>query len=402
MAIDKTIYREIPATRAFWSVAAVLGLLIAGALAAVAYVEHHGHIVTGMTNQIVWGTPHVFAIFLIVAASGALNVASIASVFEKKAYKPLSRLSGVLAISLLAGGLAVLVLDLGRPDRLLVQMTHFNFSSIFTWNILLYSGFIGIVAVYLWVQMDRTLNPAFVKPVGTLAFLWRLALTTGTGSIFGWLVARPGYDAAIMAPLFIAMSFSLGLALFILTLVGLARLGDRSLGSAIITRLTRLLGIFVAVNLYFAALQHLTNLYAQEHAGFQAFILRDGGIYTTLLWVGQVIIGAALPMALIYRNNRPVRADMATLISVLVVLGGLAQLYVIIIGGQAYPMEIFPGYEASSSFHDGEIAAYSPSWPEIALGLGGVALALLATGIGAKVLRIMPTNLSDQNIASHG
>ena len=36
----------------------------------------HGHIVTGMNNQIVWGLPHVFAIFLIVAASGVLNVAS--------------------------------------------------------------------------------------------------------------------------------------------------------------------------------------------------------------------------------------------------------------------------------------------------------------------------------------
>ncbi len=44
-------------------------------------MEERGHIVTGMNNQIVWGMPHVFAIFLIVAASGVLNVASIGSVF---------------------------------------------------------------------------------------------------------------------------------------------------------------------------------------------------------------------------------------------------------------------------------------------------------------------------------
>ena len=30
------------------------------------YMEHHGHYVTGMNNQVVWGMPHVFAIFLIV------------------------------------------------------------------------------------------------------------------------------------------------------------------------------------------------------------------------------------------------------------------------------------------------------------------------------------------------
>ncbi|MBI2225872.1 MAG: polysulfide reductase NrfD, partial [Betaproteobacteria bacterium] len=67
-------------------------------------MEHHGHIVTGMTNQIVWGLPHVFAVFLIVAASGVLNVASIASVFGQQFYKPLAPLSGLLAIAMLAGG----------------------------------------------------------------------------------------------------------------------------------------------------------------------------------------------------------------------------------------------------------------------------------------------------------
>ncbi|MCK7502194.1 MAG: polysulfide reductase NrfD [Comamonadaceae bacterium] len=65
------------------------GLIVAARPAGAAhYMEHHGHIVTGMNNQVVWGTPHVFAIFLIVAASGALNVASIGSVFGKRSYKP--------------------------------------------------------------------------------------------------------------------------------------------------------------------------------------------------------------------------------------------------------------------------------------------------------------------------
>ncbi|MCG8509824.1 MAG: polysulfide reductase NrfD, partial [Rhodospirillales bacterium] len=99
-----------------------LAVLVLIALGTAAYVEHAGHVVTGMTNQIPWGLPHVFAIFLIVAASGALNVASIGTVFGRILYKPLARLSGLLAFCLLAGGLAVLVLDLGRPDRLIISM----------------------------------------------------------------------------------------------------------------------------------------------------------------------------------------------------------------------------------------------------------------------------------------
>ena len=138
--------------------------------------------------------------------------ASVGSVFGRLPYKPMARLSGLLAIALLVGGLAVLVLDLGRPDRLIVAMTYYNFKSIFAWNIILYIGFLVVVAAYLFVQMNRG-TENWTKPVGLMAFLWRLALTTGTGSIFGWLVARQAYDAAVMAPLFIAMSISFGLAI---------------------------------------------------------------------------------------------------------------------------------------------------------------------------------------------
>ena len=132
----KTKFREVDGWGfGYLALLAGLGLLVLAGLGAAWFMEHNGHYVTGMNNQIVWGMPHVFAVFLIVAASGALNVASIGSVFGKTVYKPLSRLSGLLAIALMVGGLAILVLDLGRPDRLIVAMTIYNFKSIFAWNI---------------------------------------------------------------------------------------------------------------------------------------------------------------------------------------------------------------------------------------------------------------------------
>ena len=118
-------------TKSFVAVLAALGAVIGLALLSVLHMEHEGHHITGMTNQIVWGIPHVFAILLIVMASGALNIASIGTVFGRKIYKPMGRLSAFMAIALLAGGLMVLVLDLGRPDRLIVAMTMYNFKSIF-------------------------------------------------------------------------------------------------------------------------------------------------------------------------------------------------------------------------------------------------------------------------------
>ena len=401
--MKRIVYSEIEGKSAGFRILAMIlgGFLISGLLAAW-YMEHHGHWVTGMSNQIVWGVPHVFAIFLIVAASGALNVASIGTVFGKEMYKPLGRLSGLLALALLIGGLAVLVLDLGRPDRLIVAMTTYNFKSIFAWNIYLYVGFIAVVAVYLWLQMERRMK-RYVKTAGMVAFLWRLVLTTGTGSIFGFLVAREAYDSAVMAPLFIAMSFSFGLAAYILVLLAACRGSGRELGDVFVQRLGRLLGVFVAVVLYFTVIQHLTNLYAAEHIGVERFILLDGGIYTILFWAFQVILGGFLPLALLFRS--PTRGGSTpdrriALACGLVIVGGFAQLYVIVIGGMAWPLNMFPGMEVSSSFYDGVIASYAPSLPEIALGLGGVALAGLVVLFGVKILRFLPASLANSTLES--
>lgn len=401
--MKRITYSEIKGnSKQFYGLIALLGLFILSALACAYYMEHYGHYVTGMNNQIVWGMPHVFAIFLIVAASGALNVASVGTVFGKSIYKPLGRLSALLAVALLVGGLVVLVLDLGRPDRLIVAMTSYNFKSIFAWNIFLYVGFIVIVAAYLWVQMERRMN-RFTKTAGMVAFLWRLILTTGTGSIFGFLVSREAYDSAVMAPLFVAMSFSFGLAVYILVLLASYHGTGREIGDVVVRKLGRLLGIFVATVLYFTAIQHLANLYASEHTAVERFILMDGGIYTALFWLGQVLLGGLLPLFLVFRPLTDSQKLTRTVIlaSALVIIGGFAQIYVIVIGGQAFPLNLFPGMEVSSSFHDGAISAYSPSLPEIGLGLGGVALAGLIVLFGIKLLRFLPVSLAGSAIDPH-
>ena len=192
-------YRELGNRSAFWTLLLISGLFVAAGLVAHLVMEHHGHVITGMDNRIVWGLPHVFAVFLIVAASGALNVASTASVFGKTIYKPLAPLSGLVSLCLLAGGLAVLVLDLGRSDRMIVAATEYNFKSIFAWNIFLYTGFYAVVGVYLWMMLEKRFNK-YSSAAGITAFIWRLVLTTGPGSIFGFLIAREAYQSALMAP----------------------------------------------------------------------------------------------------------------------------------------------------------------------------------------------------------
>ena len=397
MAHKEIAFREIEGSSpGYYVLFGLFGLLVLGALAASWYMEHQGHWVTGMSNQVVWGVPHVFAVFLIVAASGALNVASISSVFEVKDYKPLAPLSALLSMALLTGGLAVLVLDLGRPDRLVVAMTSYNFKSIFAWNIYLYTGFFAVVGIYTWVMMDERFVQ-YKTVAGFFAMLWRIMLTTGTGSIFGFLVARQAYDEALYPPMFIIMSFAYGLAIYLLVIMALYNGTGRPLGDYLVFRMRNLLKVFVGAVLYFTVVQHLTNLYATEHHGVESFILLNGGPCTALFWIGQVLMGSLIPLAILFSPKATSRKWTATAAS-LIVFGGICQVYVIIIGGQTYPLVLFPGMEVTSSFYDGVIYRYLNSFPELALGLGGIGLVMAIVMLAVKVLPFLPKSLEDEFI----
>ena len=374
----------------YWGIFLFLGFLILLGIASSAYMEHECHYVTGMNNQIVWGLPHIFAVTLIVIASGVLNIASMSSAFNKKLYKPLAPLSALFAIAFLIAGLIILVLDLGRPDRLIVAMTTYNFKSIFAWNIFLYSGFFVILSIYIWTMLDFNVTK-YSSYVGKLAFGWRIILTTGTGSIFGFLVAREAYSTAVLAPLFIVMSLLYGTAVFYLLLRVISKLQNINIPDEIVINIRRLMIIFLLANIYFLILYHITNLYISKQIAVTSFILLEGGNYTTMFWLGQVGVGLLIPL-LFELTNKDNRNFPLTLTSIMILVGGFFAVAVIIIGGQAFPLNIFPDHTIiSSSFFDNQIHSYTPSIFEFGLGIGGTSLALIIILVLITNLKFIPT-----------
>jgi molybdopterin-containing oxidoreductase family membrane subunit len=149
-------------------------------------------------------------------------------------------------------------------------------------------------------------------------------------------------------------------------------------------RLKNLLAVFVGAVFYFVAVYHLTNLYFAKQVAFERFILLDGGIFPLLFWGGWLLVGTVVPLALIFLGGS------ITLASLLVIVGAFCQLYVFIIGGEAFPLDIFPGMTATSSFFDGRIDQYSPALPELLLGIGGIGIAFTMVVVGVRVLRFLP------------
>ena len=175
----------------------------------------------------------------------------------------------------------------------------------------------------------------------------------------------------------------------------------RELGDALVERLRRLLGVFIAAVMMFVMIYHVTNLYATEHHGIEKFILDGDNVYTALFWLGYLLIGSLIPLAFCFMKSFRGSIGATATAAVMVIAGGFSMMYIIIIGGQAYPLELFPGKEVSSSFFDGVVNHYAPSIYEIALGVGGVALALIIVAAGVKILHFLPLSLSNAVVDPH-
>ena len=69
------------------------------------------------------------------------------------------------------------------------------------------------------------------------------------------------------------------------------------------------------------------------------------------------------------------------------------------------PLSIFPAHTIVESGNfdgvNGMAHSYSPSLPEVLLGLGGVALALLATFVAVRMMQFLPATLADEVTDPH-
>ncbi|MDR2054513.1 MAG: polysulfide reductase NrfD [Desulfovibrio sp.] len=366
-------------------------LTLLGAWAALR-IESGGHILTGMNNSVPWGVALTLATFLLVAASGTLNLASLSSVFGREAYKPFASFSALLALSLLAGGLFTLMLDLGRPKDVFLVLNHFNAASVFSLNIVIYAVFFLLVGLY-WLLTIFTPQGRGTRVFGFAAFVWRIILTTGSGCVFAVLAGRSALHSALLPPLFIALSLSLGLAVSVIALYKAGIASERPFAALCQEDTARgmgnLLAILVAVTFYMAATLHLVGLNSPPVRSFERFVLCSGGIFPVLLWGGFVTLGTLIPLILLLVPALRAWSLRLPAAAGCVVLGSFALMYTLIITPQVYPPEIFPGKIVEDVFY-GTPATYEATALEWFVGLGGLGLAGLLSLFGMRVLPVLP------------
>ena len=389
MANIKVKYSTIKGSSpGFYALVAVLGLLSLGGAWASYEMFSVGHYITGMSNQVVWGFPIVMAVYLIGLSAGSLVLSALSSVFGKNEFKSLARIAATLAALLLVGALMSIILDWGRPDRVMIPMYSFNPRSMFSLNGILYSTYVAICLVYLWAMFNE--KEKLVKLLGYTAVFWAVLVHSGTGAIFGFVGARELYHSPLLPPSFIAAALSSGTALMILVLLMTFKWTKRELDDRLIKNLGSYLATFIIVVIYFIFIENITRSYFPGNYEAQHFLLLDGNKYTWIFWLGLVGCGNVFPLLILMNRKLGKSISWIVIACLLVVIGVLAERYIIVIPAQIMPLDIMPGMDLSSDFLDGEMGEYSVTFVEALQGLGITAFVFLLYVLSLKVFELLP------------
>ncbi len=366
------------------AVLGVLGVLVAAGVACWIYQLMNGLGVTGMSNANSWGLYIICFMFMVGLSAGGLIVASSASVFHVAEYKKVALPAIILStVCICMAGMFVLI-DLGGIQRVWRILTGPNPVSPLFWDICVITCYLVVNIVYLVMMTKHGANSAAVSRVSRFALPVAILVHSVTAWIFGLEIAKEGWYSAIMAPIFVASAMDSGLALLLVVLAGLRKAGVLQVEQKLYANLAGLLATCIAVDAFFIGCEVLTMAYPGA-AGAETLALMAFGPTAPFFWL-EVVAGLLVPFCiLVFAKNRQ-KTGLVLLASALVILGVFCKRCWLLLTSF-----IVPNVQGANGITLGTLEAqqgglgmwalggsYAPTWTEVVIVLGVVALGALA------------------------
>ena len=383
------------------------------------YIEQlrYGLIVTGMRDQISWGLYIANFVFFTGISYGGTLISAILRVTDSGWRHPITRLSEAITVFALCVGGPMVIIDLGRPDRVGYLFIHGRIQSAILWDVIAVSTYLAGCTLYLYLPMipdlallseRQELSPWRRKLYRTLAFGWtdsaaerhllekcisRMAilmimLAVSVHTVVSWIFAmtlRPGWNSSIFGPYFVMGAIYSGTAAVVLSMYILQRalhLEDylkpvhfRNLGLLLVT--------FALLYLYFTVNEYLTSVYKVEAPDRVLLHQLFFGDYAVMMWVTQamliviplIMIAGVLALKRLRRFTPPVVA----LASVSIVLAAGAKRFLIVVPTLTAPF--LPKTNRGDIPFNPPLpfnwVHYRPTWVEWSITFGGTAAFLL-------------------------
>lgn len=371
----------------------VLAALTAAGIAAWIYQLMGGLGVTGMNNGTSWGLYIVCFMFFVGLSAGGLIVASSASVFHVAEYKKVALPAVILStVCICCAGLFVLI-DLGGIQRVWRILTGPNVTSPLFWDICVITCYLAVNVVYLRFMVSKKPRARDrVAVVSRFALPIAILVHSVTAWIFGLEMAKEGWYSAIMAPIFVASAMDSGLALLLLSLMGLAKSGVFKTEKKLLSSLAGLLAASIAVDAFFIGCEVLTMAYPGA-AGAETLAVMATGATAPFFWL-EIVAGLLVPFCiLVFAKNRA-RMGLVAFASVCVVAGVFfKRVWLLLTSFVEFNVAGAPGVSLGTlGAQQGgtgmwtTAGAYAPTWVEVVVAVGVVSLGTLAFVVLTKKL----------------
>ena len=286
-------------------------------------------------------------------AGGAFVIATIANLLDGRRYRDIVRIGYYIAFLAIIPGPIFLIVDLGLPTRFLhmmlvskpsleigmnaitvgpLHLKPFSPMSAGAWALLGFGAcaFLAALDVFLEDRGGRSMSTLRVV-AGVIGGFFGFFLAAYPGVLLG-ATARPLFiNAHWLGALFLVVGASSGGAAIALIL---SLLGGQARES--LSRLMRFTAFALVLQLAALVLFIIAVQMSGSTGIVQALAKLLAGPYSLTFWLGAVVIGIVVPLALQLGGGiKKAEPGMTALASALILIGGFLVKYVIIAAGQA-------------------------------------------------------------------
>jgi formate-dependent nitrite reductase membrane component NrfD len=267
-------------------------------------------------------------------AGGAFVIATIANLLDARRFRDVTRVGYYLAFVALLPCPLILIVDLGVPSRFMHMITSFNPlspMSMGAWALLGFSACAGLAALFTLMEdlgKARDLSgPKII--VGCIGGFFGFFLAAYPGVLLG-ATARPLWiNGHALGALFLAVGASSAAAAMVLLLMLAGRRTTASVDTLRTMTVLALLIQIVSLVVFVASVQM-----AGSPASAQALAMLTSGRFSTMFWLGAIVVGCVAPLILGLVDRRRTAGLTAALVSILVLVGGFLVKYVVMAAGQ--------------------------------------------------------------------
>jgi Ni/Fe-hydrogenase subunit HybB-like protein len=359
----------------FWPAVCAVLLALFAAVTVLRFSRGLGA-VTNLSDRFPWGLWVGFDVLCGVGlAAGAFTLTAIVHIFNLRRFEPIVRptvLTGFLGYLLVITGL---LFDLGQPWRIWHALVFWNPHSVMfevAWCVMLYTAvlaleFAPVVLERLRLERPRRMLRAVATPLVIAGVILSTLHQSSLGSLYLIVPAKlhPLWYTPLLPYLFLISAIGAGIAMTILESHLSKRAFGRQLEMDLLEPLAR--GMVVALGIY-----GLLRVIIIARNGSAALLLHPG--YEAWMFLLEMGGGVVLPVGLLLFERVRTNPTGLVVASLFAVAGFVANRLNVSVTGM----------EAAAGVH------YVPSWMEVSVSLGLVALGFALFATAVRYLPIFP------------